>query len=233
MWLYWSLLFAIFQLIIIVLLVFSWPFDPYQKVPNYALSMLAWLAIKPVPTWHFKIEGAGMAKVDGPTIVVANHQSFLDIPLLYLLPWNMKWVTKRGMRRIPVLGWMITMTGHIPVDRKSFRSFREIGRLRGPVRAGIPGMIFPEGTRSKDGHIQSLKRGAFKIAKKYDFRILPVVVNGGFYAMPPGSWKFRFHNEFTVSVLNPVSASDFKDENKLRDHVYELMRDEFDDIQPD
>lgn len=142
----------------------------------------------------------------------------------------MKWVTKRGMRKIPVLGWMITMTGHIPIDRHSFRSFQALDRLVEPLENGIPGMIFPEGTRSRDGNVQGFKRGAFKLAKEYDFQVLPVVVNGGFHGMPSGSWKFRFHNTFTVSVLPPIQSSDFEDGNELRDHARELMRNKLTDI---
>ncbi len=135
------------------------------------------------------------------------------------------------MRKIPILGWMITMTGHIPIDRRSLRSFHALDQLIEPVKNGIPGMIFPEGTRSREGNVQSLKRGAFKIARKYDFQILPVVVNGGSCAMPPGSWKFRFNTEFTISVLNPVHSSDFEDEAALIDYIQQLMQSNLDRIQ--
>jgi 1-acyl-sn-glycerol-3-phosphate acyltransferase len=187
--------------------------------------------MRPVPTWRFEIEGACTSKLDKRTLVIANHQSFLDIPLLYLLPWTMKWVTKRSMRKIPILGWMIAMTGHIPIDRKSLGSFHAMDQLIEPIRKGIPGMIFPEGTRSRDGNVQSLKRGAFKIAQKYDFQILPVVLSGGFHAMPPESWKFRFHTQFVISVLNPIQPTDFEEEAVLRNHVQQLMQTELAHIQ--
>ena len=85
--------------------------------------------LKPVPSWIFNIKGAARQKIDKPTLVVANHQSFLDIPLLYLLPWTMKWVTKKSLLRIPVLGWLTAMSGHIPIDRKSLRSFSKMNAL--------------------------------------------------------------------------------------------------------
>ncbi len=231
LWIYWTICFFLCLFLITVLFVVTWPFDRYRKIPNRALKLLAWLIMKPVPTWQFEIEGACMSKLGKPTLVIANHQSFLDIPLLYLLPWTMKWVTKRSMRKIPILGWMITMTGHIPIDRESLRSFHEMDQLIEPVQNGIPGMIFPEGTRSRDGNVQPLKRGGFKIAQKYDFQILPVVLNGGFRAMPPESWKFRFHTQFVISVLAPIRPSDFEEEAALRNHIQQLMQTELDRIQ--
>lgn len=122
------------------------------------------------------------------------------------------------------------MTGHIPIDRKSLVSVRAMDSLIEPVRKGIPGMIFPEGTRSRDGNVQPLKRGAFRIAEEFDFRILPVVLNGGFRAMAPGSWKFRFHTKFSISVLEPVKPSDFDDMNCLRKYIHQLFEEELADI---
>lgn len=231
LWIYWTICFNFCLLIVSVLFLLTWPFDRFRKIPNAALKLLAWLILKPVPSWQFEINGDAPQKVQKPTIVMGNHQSFLDIPLLYLLPWNMKWVTKKSMRRIPILGWMITMTGHIPIDRQSLRSFRAMDELVEPVKNGIPGMIFPEGTRSRDGSLQSFKRGGFKIAKEYNFQILPVVVEGGFRAMPRGSWRFKFNNKFVVSILNPVDVADYDNAEALRTHVRGLIEEELAKIQ--
>lgn len=230
-WIYWTICFCLSLIIITALFIITWPFDKYRKIPNYILKLLGWLVLRPIPTWNFEIDIPDELNLNQPTLVVANHQSFLDIPLLYLLPWNMKWVTKKSMRKIPILGWMITMTGHIPIDRKSLRSFQALDRLIEPIRRGIPGMIFPEGTRSRDGHVQRLKRGAFRLALTHDLQIMPVVISGGFRAMPPGSWKFRFHNKFTISVLTPVPASEFENENDLKSYIHQLMQNKLDDIQ--
>jgi 1-acyl-sn-glycerol-3-phosphate acyltransferase len=231
LWSYWTVCYIFCLLIILILFAFTWPFDRYRKIPNKALKLLAWMILKPIPTWRFNILGADSIKVNQPTIVMANHQSFLDIPLLYLLPWNMKWVVKKSMRKIPVLGWMISMTGHIPIDRSKMLSVRSIDGLIEPVKKGIPGMIFPEGTRSRDGNVQSLKRGAFRIAAQFDFQILPVVIKGGFKAMPPGSWKFRFHTTFVVSVLEPVKLSDFDDVKGLREYIQQSFKKELANVQ--
>lgn len=230
-WAYWTVVFHFCLVLVTILFVITYPFDRYRKIPNRVLKLLAWLVIKPIPTWCVEIRGADYGKIHQPTIVVANHQSFLDIPLLYLLPWRMKWVTKKNLLRIPVLGWLTAMTGHIPIDRKSLQSFRAMDALVQPIQAGIPGMIFPEGTRTTDGSMKKYKKGAFVLAKKYNFRVLPVVLEGGYEAMPSGSWKFNFKKTFVISVLEPLDPAEFEDSNKLKDFAQQQIKDELKSMQ--
>jgi len=230
-WAYWTIVFHFCLVLVTILFVITYPFDRYRKIPNRVLKLLAWLVIKPIPTWCVEIRGADYGKIHQPTIVVANHQSFLDIPLLYLLPWRMKWVTKKNLLRIPVLGWLTAMTGHIPIDRKSMQSFRAMEVLVQPIQAGIPGMIFPEGTRTTDGSMKKYKKGAFVLAKKYNFRVLPVVLEGGYEAMPSGSWKFNFKKTFVISVLEPLDPAEFEDSNKLKDFAQQQIKDELKSMQ--
>lgn len=216
LWAWWTACFVVCLLITTVLYILSFPLDPFRRLPNRSLKLLAWLIIRPVPGWRVDVHGADRVKVERPTLVVANHQSFLDIPLLYLLPWSMKWVTKRGMLRIPILGWLIAMSGHLPIDRQSYRSVQAMDALVRPIEEGIPGMIFPEGTRSPSGELRAFKRGAFMIAKKYNFQVLPVVLEGGHRAMPSGSWKFSFNHTFVISVLAPLDPGQYGSVDALR-----------------
>ncbi|HET6527721.1 MAG TPA: lysophospholipid acyltransferase family protein, partial [Balneolaceae bacterium] len=188
-WIYWAVCIITFFVIITILYVLTFPFDKYNRIPNICLKGLAWVMMKAIPGWTFEIKGADFEKLSEPTIVVANHQSFLDIPLPYLLPWRMKWVAKKGLFKIPIFGWMIYMTGHLGIDRKSMRSAKALDKLVEPIKAGIPAMIFPEGTRSSSGELKPFKSGAFWLAQKYNFNILPIVLNGGGEAMPAGTWK--------------------------------------------
>lgn len=178
------------------------------------------------PGWSFEINGADPQKISQPTIVVANHQSFLDLPLLYLLPWRMKWVAKKGLFKIPIFGWIIFMTGQIAIERHSMRSAQKIDKLVEPIKAGIPAMIFPEGTRTETGEVKQFKKGAFKLAKRYNFNILPVVLDGGHQAMPAGSWKIAYKQDFTISVLDPIPAGQYKSEKELKDTAYTLIKKE-------
>lgn len=220
LWIWWAACIIFFLIVVAFLYLVTFPFDRFHSVPNRALRGLAWIMISLNPGWSCEIRGADPRKIEKPTIVVANHQSFMDMPLIYLLPWSMKWVAKKDLFRIPIFGWIIFMTGHLGIDRESRFSAKKLDKLVEPVKKGIPGMIFPEGTRSAGGQLQPFKNGAFRLATRYNFQVLPVVLEGGHKAMPPGSWKFRFRQKFVISVLDPVKPSDFDSISDLKKHVY-------------
>lgn len=222
-WMYWTVCIILFFVIVALLYVVTFPFDQFSRIPNRVLKGLSWIMLKINPGWTFEIEGADLRKIEQPTIVVANHQSFLDLPLLYLLPWTMKWVAKKDLFRIPIFGWIVTMTGQIAIDRESMRSAKKLDKLIEPIQEGIPAMIFPEGTRTVSGGMKPFKNGAFKLAKRYNLNVLPVVIKGGYEAMPRGEWRVSPRQHFSLSVLEPVRASDFESENELKEAVYMLI----------
>lgn len=226
LWIYWAICIISFFVIVVLLFAVTFPFDRYHKVPNKMLKGLAWLMLKINPGWSISMNGADRSKIAEPTIVVANHQSFLDLPLAYLLPWSMKWVAKRGLFRIPIFGWIIYMTGHIGIDRSSMRSAKKIDGLVEPIQAGIPAMIFPEGTRSRTGEVGKFQNGAFKLATKYNFKILPIVLKGGDEAMPPGSWRVKPMQKFKISVLDPLDVHQFDSVTELKDTAFTLIQNE-------
>lgn len=230
-WIYWAVCIISCFVVVSVLYLLTFPFDTYHRIPNKAVQGLAWVMLKINPGWSFDIRGADPEKIKEPTIVVANHQSFLDLPLSYLLPWTMKWVAKKNLFKIPIFGWIIFMTGHISIDRKSLRSAKVLDKLVEPVQERIPAMIFPEGTRTTTGDLKSFKNGAFKLAKRYNFNILPVVLDGGYQAMPPGEWRVRPKQQFTISVLDPVPSEQYESENELKDAVYTLTKQELRSLQ--
>lgn len=216
----------LFFMIVLLLYLLTFPFDRFNTIPNQALKGLAWIMMRPVPGWSFTIRGAEREKISKPTLVVANHQSFLDMPLSYLLPWNMKWVAKRSLFHIPLFGWIVFMTGHIGIDRRSLRSVKKLDKLVTPIQAGIPGMIFPEGTRTEDGELEPFKNGAFVLAKEYNLQVLPLVLEGGYRAMPPGSWKVKPGQHFTLTVLDPLDPRAFESAEGLKQEAHRLINQE-------
>lgn len=229
-WMYWAVCIITFFVIVTVLYVITFPFDRFHRIPNKVLKGLAWIMLKANPGWTFDIIGADPKKISKPTIVIANHQSFMDLPLLYLLPWSMKWLAKKDLFKIPIFGWIIYMTGQIAIDRKSMQSVKKIDELVAPIQEGIPAMIFPEGTRTETGDIKPFKNGAFKLAKRYNFNILPVVMEGGHQAMPSGNWTMSSTQKFTISVLEPISAEDFDSAIELKEVSYMFIKKESDRI---
>jgi len=183
------------------------------------------------PGWDFIVEGAEADKVTKPTIVIANHQSFLDLPLFYLLPWSMKWVAKKSLFKIPILGWIIFMTGQIAIERYSLKSVKKLDYLVQPIQNGIPGMIFPEGTRTEDGNLKAFKNGAFLMAKRYNFNLLPIVHNGGYEAMPSGSWRIDPRQTFRISVLDPIDPQEFENTEEIKETAYLKIERELERLQ--
>lgn len=230
LWIYWTVCMVSFFGIVTLLYVLTFPFDRFNQIPNNVLKGLAWVMMKTNPGWTFDIRGAEPAKISEPTIVVANHQSFLDLPLTYLLPWSMKWVAKKSLFKIPVLGWIIFMTGHIGIDRHSRKSVKKLDYLVQPIKGGIPGMIFPEGTRTLTGELKAFKSGAFVLAKQYNFKVLPIVLNGGYEAMPPGSWKVHPVRRFSICVLDPLNPEEFESAEHIKDTAFKHISDELNRI---
>jgi 1-acyl-sn-glycerol-3-phosphate acyltransferase len=182
------------------------------------------------PLWSITIEGVEKYKGLEPTVFVANHQSFLDLPLIYMLPWKMKWVAKKELFQIPILGWLVSITGHLSVDRGKRTAINRLDNLVEPLKDNLPVMIFPEGTRSPNGELRRFKSGAFMLAKENGFKVQPMVVNGGHRALPSNSWKLGLRQHFHLSVLDPIDPNNFDSINQLKNHVYEIIEQELNRI---
>lgn len=170
------------------------------------------------PNWKITIEGVEKFDKTKPTIFIANHESFLDIPLLYQLPWTMKWVVKHSMTYIPVMGWMVKLTGQLTINRSNKSAMKKLSNLVKPLKDLVPVMIFPEGTRSLDGEVKSFKNGAFLMAMEHDFNLQPIVIDGAHEALKSGSSLLSTKAKFKISVLDPINVKEFKTMDKLKSH---------------
>lgn len=182
--------------------------------------------LKASPNWKLNIEGEDKFNFETPTVFVGNHQSFLDMALVYQLPWQMKWVSKRSLTYIPVMGWLVWLTGHLTINRKSRSALKRLNNLVKPLRDNVPVMIFPEGTRSLDGNLKRFKNGAFILAHEYGFNLQPIVIDGGHVAMKPGSKIVESKVDFKVKVLDPIKTTDFSDIDTLKSHTHQLLDEE-------
>jgi 1-acyl-sn-glycerol-3-phosphate acyltransferase len=139
-------------------------------------------------------------------VVVANHESTADPFLINYLPWDMRWVGKEELFKIPVIGHCFTWSGDIPLRRGEGDSVREMmAECKRALAAGIPVMLFPEGTRSKTGELLPFRDGAFRLAIEAGVPILPLAVAGTRECRPKGS-KWFGEARAKVQVLAPIST---------------------------
>jgi 1-acyl-sn-glycerol-3-phosphate acyltransferase len=158
-------------------------------------------------------------------IVVANHESFCDIlVLLATLPMQVRFLAKRSVFRVPVLGWSIAAAGFVPVDRGDrARGAATVGAALRRLDGGRSLVIFPEETRTVNGELLPFKRGAAHLALKSGLPLLPIGIAGTFRILPRGSWDIR-PGPVVVSVGNPIEVAgrSLRD----RDAVTATVRDE-------
>lgn len=180
------------------------------------------------PIWRFRVEGEAPGDVKRRAyVVVANHESSADPFLLSWLPFDMRWVAKVSLFKLPVIGWLMRLGGDIRLLRGNGDSVREmLAEARETLDAGLPVMIFPEGTRSPDGALQRFKDGAFQLAIDAGVPILPLAIEGTRACRPKGSLWFG-RATATVRVLPPLSTDGMTRAElpKLREQTRTAIRD--------
>ncbi|MGH7703088.1 MAG: lysophospholipid acyltransferase family protein [Gemmatimonadales bacterium] len=183
------------------------PLDPGRYYVGLFFRKVAVVTATLNPLWRFRRSGAPVADPRRPYVVVSNHESFVDILLISHLPWEMKWMSKAELFRLPVLGWDMWLAGDVPVRRTSLRSAVEaLQRCREVLRQRVSVIIFPEGTRSPTGEMLPFKDGAFRLAIEAGVPILPLAVVGTSTALPKHDWRFG-RSAAEVRVLPPVETA--------------------------
>lgn len=177
------------------------------------------------PLWRFRVTGVMPADPRRPYVVVSNHESFVDILLISHLPWEMKWLSKVEILRIPVLGWNMILAGDVPVERGTRKSaLKAMRRCQKVLARRVSVMMFPEGTRSETDDMLPFKEGAFRLAVDSGVPILPLVVQGTRTALPKHGWRFG-RSDAEVRVLAPIETAGLttKDVPALTQRVRDLI----------
>jgi len=169
------------------------------------------------------VEGADLIDPAGSYVVIGNHTSNLDIPtIMGKLPVSIRFLTKRELFKVPVLGPAMRSIHMIETDRRAglsaHRSLNE--QVATVIRAGLSIMIFPEGTRSEDGEMLPFKKGAFRIAVDNEMPVVPVTIIGAREAWKPHSKLIRGGKvRLIVHEPIPTTGVDRKNLDELRDRV--------------
>ncbi len=179
-----------------------------------------------------KAEGLENIRGEGPFIFVSNHISQFDIIALQsTIPLKTGFVFKKELAKIPLFGWQLLTGPHIVIDRTNAeKALKSIHKAKHKMKAKAVSMIlFPEGTRSKDGELQQFKRGAFRLAGQVNYPIIPVTIRDSDKLLPKGSLRIN-KGTIRVTFSEPVMTTKVdtrNDELELMGKVRDIIHDNY------
>jgi len=191
---------------------FCWVFD---RTRRSALSFVndVWATVSTSLFFPVKVSGReNLPPANKAAVYVANHASFMDIYSMFHLRRPFKFISKTSNFLIPVIGWSMFLTGHVPLKRMERRSQMEtLKKCRDMLADGGSVLFFPEGTRSVDGTMAPFKKGAFSVAAKENVPVIPVTIVGAHEAMASGK-EYALNNGGIKVIVHPAIQSTDADE---------------------
>jgi 1-acyl-sn-glycerol-3-phosphate acyltransferase len=177
-----------------------------------------------------KTEGLEHVRGEGPYLFMSNHQGAYDIFALEShLPFHFKWLAKKELFFIPVLGWAMAAVGYISIDREGTRKTVEaMNEAARKIREGMSVIVFPEGSRSPDGSIQPFKKGGFTLAIKSKVPIVPIAITGSREIMPKEGLTAT-SGEIRIRMDHPIHTQhcSLKDRKPLMEKVRQTISKNF------
>jgi 1-acyl-sn-glycerol-3-phosphate acyltransferase len=166
---------------------------------------------------RIKVTVDGLSRIDPqrPYIYMPNHQSNFDIPvLLGHLTVQFRWLAKMELFKIPIFGHAMRKAGYISIDRKNRESaFKSLAVAAEKIKNGVSVLIFPEGTRSRDGKIQAFKKGGFVMAIDSGVPIVPVTISGTREIMTKGQFRVN-SGQIRISIQQPIDTTIYSRDTK-------------------
>lgn len=190
----------------------------WDATPSLFWARRVWA---PVLLWAggARLEVHGQHHVDPsrPTLYISNHQSTIDIPALFVaIPVNLRFVAKKQLQYVPLLGWYMLLAGYIFVDRGNrAKAIQSLERAAERIRRGVSLIMYAEGTRSPDGRILPFKKGPFALALKAGVAVCPVTIEGSGRLMPKNSWRIT-PGPIKVKIGAPIDASKYGPDDRER-----------------
>jgi 1-acyl-sn-glycerol-3-phosphate acyltransferase len=203
--------------------------DRSGRIQHGFARLWSWLILRTSST-PLRVHGLDAIDLSQPAIYTANHSSALDIPALYVgLPFQFRILAKSELFRLPFLGWHLSRSGQIPIDRSDARhSLRSLAAAAQTVKAGMPLVVFPEGGRCTDGHLQPFLGGIFYAAIKAQVPIVPLAIVGTFQALPMNTYVIS-PTPFHLIAGQPIPTAGLasRDMEALSARVHQAMSDLF------
>jgi 1-acyl-sn-glycerol-3-phosphate acyltransferase len=208
--LYWGFVLAsaatMFPIAVVVWAI-TLPFDRRRVLLHRFTTIWAGLYTWVSP-WSVTVEGREHIDPARTYVMVANHNSMVDIFVLFRLFAHFKWVSKIENFRLPFIGWNMSLNGYVALRRGDRESVvRMLARCEELLREGNSIMMFPEGTRSKTGELKTFKPGAFELAVRTGLPVLPIAISGTFAALPKHGFRIA-RQHVVVRVLPAVPPGD-------------------------
>lgn len=177
-----------------------------------------------------RVKVTGLENIDRKAVYVfaSNHSSQLDITALqWGVPNRLSMIFKKELARIPFFGWQLYLGPYVVIDRNdpkaAMNSLTEAKKVMDKRKISV--LVFPEGTRSKTGEVQSFKRGAFYLAAHSGYPIVPITINGTKKIMPKGTFKLKSGTIY-LHFDKPIPTDNIKskqDELALMEKVREII----------
>jgi 1-acyl-sn-glycerol-3-phosphate acyltransferase len=188
---------------------FLFRLNPFSKekgklVYHAILARFSWSMIYIMGNVKKEIINRQLADFDNPSVIIANHQSFLDILILVMLNPKLILFTNNWVWNSPVFGAVVRMADYFPVAQGTEAN---IDLLAGRVKQGYSIVIFPEGTRSVDGDIKRFHKGAFYLAEQLNMDIQPIIIHGTGYCMTKGDFLLK-NGKITLKYLPRIKPGD-------------------------
>jgi 1-acyl-sn-glycerol-3-phosphate acyltransferase len=226
MWLIRNFVVILYSFLIAIVSLIVFPVDNKKKTVSSSV-MRAWTRGS-LFIFGVRVKVIGKENVARGTgkVYISNHASYLDIfTQLAYLPDNVRMVYKKEINKVPLLGWAMMATGFISIDRENIRSaMSSLEKAAEKIRNGLSIVIYPEGTRTRDGSVGEFKRGMFFLADKAKSDIIPVSIVNSFDLMPGGSGRVK---PGTITMVIGKSMGYKKDKaflNEIRDVVIKNMQ---------
>ena len=203
----WTLILAVpmFFLLMLPVFPFVWIWDRTHRTAEHVVNNI-WAVMSTLP--FFWVEVRGRRNLPPPqeaVMLVANHQSFMDIYSLFHLGRFFKFVSKTSNFLIPIVGWSMYLTGHVGLKRTDKRSQMQVLKeCRALLQAGCSLLFFPEGTRTRTGRMGSFKKGAFAIAAKEKVAVVPITIDGAGPIMPNGREGEMWPGKVIITIHPPI-----------------------------
>jgi 1-acyl-sn-glycerol-3-phosphate acyltransferase len=226
-------LFSIFIIFGLLWLV-SFPFDKNHYFTQKLTQYWCTFYLKIYPFWDIELIDRHKLMKKKAAIAVSNHQSMLDIAVLFHLYAYFIWVSKIENFRMPVLGWVMYINRYISLKREDPKTFvKMFERIAIALKHNRTIMIFPEGTRSLTNELGRFKEGAFKAAIENKVPIIPIVLDGTGRVVPKEGMIIKDKTKITVKVLDEIPYERFPshDPKVLKEFVKDIIAKELAAIQ--